>query len=218
MTSVAKIMIDLDGLELSLTDLGFCLGNRRHHLAALAVEARGLALQRCLSRQGHQSFLEKTVHAFEFTGDQLMLSRFRFNLSVETRNLFAKLTDMALKSSLALRRAAVTAVKQRNFRRPQSPEIAVVRPAAISCGICRLIQSVAFRHQARQPHTCLIELLGQNLGIGAQLRLVEAQKQVTGVHMHSVANQNIRHHAARGMLNFLHIRFHHQRARHDNCA
>ena len=199
----AKILIDPHGLQLRFADLRFRLGDRCHYLAALAVKTRGLALQGRLSRQGHQPFLEKTVHAFELTGDQLMLCRFRFHLSVETRNLFAKLTDMAVQELLGIASRRRPAIEQGNFRRPQPPEIAVIRAASHFVRHLWLIQSIAFRHQTRQPHTCLIELLGQNLGIGPQLRFVEAQKRVAGMHMHSIANQNVRYDAARWVLNFL---------------
>jgi hypothetical protein len=70
----------------------------------------------------------------------------------------------------------------------------------------------------RRAYACLIELLRQNLGIGSQLRLVETQEYVARAYMHSIANRNISHDTAGGMLDFLEVRFHHQCARHDDRA
>ncbi|MGB8242982.1 MAG: hypothetical protein WCF76_03675 [Pseudolabrys sp.] len=58
----------------------------------------------------------------------------------------------------------------------------------------------------------------QNLGIGSQLRLVETKEYVARAYMHSIANRNISHDTAGGMLDFLEVRFHHQCARHDDRA
>lgn len=55
----------------------------------------------------------------------------------------------------------------------------------------------------RRAYACLIELLRQNLGIGSQLRLVETQEYVARAYMHSIANRNISHDTAGGMLDFL---------------
>ena len=99
-------------LQLRLADLGFRLRDSCHHLTALAVETRGLALQRCLAGQGHKPFLVQAVHALEFARDQLMLRRFRFDLSVETRNLFAELPDMAVQEILGAAARRGAAVEQ----------------------------------------------------------------------------------------------------------
>ena len=132
----AKIVIDPDGLELGLADLGFRLRNRCRHLTALAVETGGLALQRCLAGQGHQSFLVQAVHALEFARDQVMLGCFRFYLSVQTRNLLAELPDMAVQELLGGAARRRTAVEQRSLRCPQSADIRSPDRLAISCGIC----------------------------------------------------------------------------------
>jgi hypothetical protein len=107
-----------DVLQFRLADLGFCLRDRRRYLAALTVQASGFALQRCFAGQGHEPFLVQAVHALQFARDQLMLCRFRFYLSIETRDLFAELLDMAVQELLDASARRGAAVEQRNFRCP----------------------------------------------------------------------------------------------------
>ena len=215
---VSKIVIDFDYLKLCFTDLRLCLRDGRHHLATLAIKTRGLALQRRLACEGYETLLVKTLHTLEFAGDQLMLRRFRFDLGVETRNLFTELPNMTAQEifGCATRRGA--AVEQRNLRCPKAADIVITRAAGHLVRQLRLVEPIAFRHQAREPHARLVELLRQDLCIGSQLRLVEAQEQIARTHMRSVTNRNARHNATGGMLNLLEVRLHHQRAWHDDRA
>ncbi len=123
-------------LKLCFTDLRLCLRDGRHHLATLAIKTRGLALQRRLACEGYETLLVKTLHTLEFAGDQLMLRRFRFDLGVETRNVFTELPNMTAQEifGCATRRGA--AVEQRNLRCPRRPISLSPERLAISCGRC----------------------------------------------------------------------------------
>src|SRR5262245_60722388 len=122
----AKIMICPDVLQFRLADLGFRLRNRCRYLPALTVQTSSFALQRCLAGQGHQPFLVQAVHALQLAGYQLMLRRFRLYLSIETRDLFTELLDMAVQELLGAPARRGAAVEQRNLRGSRHYEMTLI--------------------------------------------------------------------------------------------
>jgi hypothetical protein len=57
---------------------------------------------------------------------------------------------------------------------------------------------------------------GDHLKVGTCLRFVEADDHIAVVHAHPVMHQDLRDDAAGRVLNFLHVRFGHQRAGHHD--
>ena len=76
----AQILVDLQDLQLGLGDLALGLGDRGDERAALALEARGVALERGHALDLDEVLAPEVAHALELLRDQLDLALLRGDL------------------------------------------------------------------------------------------------------------------------------------------
>src|SRR5215203_5224162 len=89
----AQILIDLQDLQLDLGNLALGLGGRRDELAALALEARGVALERRHALDLHEVLAPEIADALELLADQLGFALLRRDLAGEALDLLLELRD-----------------------------------------------------------------------------------------------------------------------------
>src|SRR5262245_18343914 len=89
----AQILVDLDNLQLDLTDLAARLGYSRDRLRALALEACRLPFERDQSIDLYQVLGPECPHAFELALDQLDLLGFCLLQCRVSADLLVKLSD-----------------------------------------------------------------------------------------------------------------------------
>ena len=89
----AKVLIDLDDLELRLRDLAARLGLRRRKPAALTVQIGAFALQRHHALDRHEALLPEFAYPFKFPFDQGDATHLRVFLGDQAAYLFLVLKD-----------------------------------------------------------------------------------------------------------------------------
>src|SRR5829696_9150057 len=89
----AQILIDLQDLQLDLGNLALGLSGRGDELAALALEARGVALERRHALDLHEVLAPEIPDALELLADQLGFALLRRDLAGEALDLLLELRD-----------------------------------------------------------------------------------------------------------------------------
>ena len=122
--------------------------------------------------------------------------------------------DLALQQVLLAGARVQARFEQRIFRRQQNSDGILGRPIRQFGRNSRLIQTVTFGHQPRDPGAQFIELLAHHLEIGLGLGRVEPHQQIAGRHPHSVMDLDLRDNPAGGMLNGFDVGLNDEIARH----
>ena len=200
-----QILIHLNDLQLDFGDLAFYLRSLGDDLAALALKARFIALQRCQPVELHQIFLPQIAHALQFLlgqRDPLVLGRL---LRGKAGHLLLQLGNALLQLLLLAKTVLVAQFKKLALARERLFDVRFVEAAGNLGRHRHGVRSVALGGEPRLARVKFNEAFVDDRQIGAGYGLIEAEENIAGFDMIAIAHEKFTDHAAGRMLHFLHI-------------
>ena len=213
-----EFLIDLEDLQLNFGDLALGFGGGGNERAALALQARLLALERGEPVELDEVLRPQIADALELLVDERHFLGLGVLLGGQPGDLLLQLLDALLQLILLAETRGAAQLEQLALARQRLVEVAIVDVAGKLVGQRDGIGAVALGREAGFAGIKLVEALGDDGEIGTGHRLVEAHEDVARLHPVAVVRPDLADHAAGRVLHLLHVRIDDHRALCDQGA
>src|SRR5829696_6272079 len=214
----AQILIDLQDLQLDFGNLALGLCSRRDELAALALEARGVALKRRHALDLHEVLAPEIPDALELLADQLGFALLRRDLAGEALDLLLELRDALPELRLLAGPCALAELEEVALAGHRPGQLGVAGPGEKLRREEDGVDVVALRLKPGEAGLELVQALDHDGEVRLRDGLVEPHHDIARLDLVAVARPQFADDTAGRVLHLLDVRVDDEAARRDHRA